>query len=173
MGAAAGRTMTSKIPLARIAFCSLAYVAAYIAGAYGTTWHVSGYGELTYRTRLLQCAAEAALFLLPSVGLLIWASGRCERAALQRLRDLNLLVEYAGALGVGSLIGALCSIPFVVAGIWFPAARNQAFALVFAGAGLMLFLVGGHSRAEGVFRVIEIAAWTTTTGLCAWLLIYR
>jgi hypothetical protein len=96
MGAAANCTMTPNVSMARIALCSVAYFVAYVVGAYGADWHVSGYGDLTYRTKLLQCAAEAALFLLPSVGLLIWACGRCERAALERLRDLNLFVEYAG-----------------------------------------------------------------------------
>jgi len=165
--------MKPKIPLTRIALCALAYFAAYVVGAYGTTWHVSGYEELTYRTRLLQCAAEAALFLLPSVGLLVWAVARRERAALQRLRDLNLLVEYSGALAMGAAIGGLCSIPFIVAGIWFPSAKNQAFALASAGAALMLFDVGSQSRAEPVFRVIEFAAWITATCLAAWLFIYR
>ncbi len=173
MGAAANCTMTPNVSMARIALCSVAYFVAYVVGAYGADWHVSGYGDLTYRTKLLQCAAEAALFLLPSVGLLIWACGRCERAALERLRDLNLFVEYAGALGAGAVIGALASASFVVAGIWFPPARNQAFALAAAGAALMLFIVGAQSRAEAVFRVMEAAAWATTAGLFSWILFYR
>jgi len=151
--------MTAKRTFARIALCALAHLIAYVVGAYGTTWHVTGYDDLTYRTRLLQCAAEAALFLLPSVGLLVWAAGRCERAALERLRNLNLLV--------------VCSIPFLVIGYWFPPAKNQTFALTFAGAGLLLFLVGSQSRSGTLYRLMEAAIWATTTGLCAWILIYR
>jgi hypothetical protein len=165
--------MTAKRTFARIALCALAHLIAYVVGAYGTAWHVTGYDDLTYRTRLLQCAAEAALFLLPSVGLLVWAAGRCERAALERLRNLNLLVECAGALGIGAALGLVCSIPFLVIGYWFPPAKNQTFALTFAGAGLLLFLVGSQSRSGTLYRLMEAAIWATTTGLCAWILIYR
>jgi len=165
--------MPPKVTFTRFAICSGAFAPAYALGAFPTAWHVPGYAEMTLRTKLLQCLAEAALFLLPAVGLLTWAFAKMEPAALRRFRELNLFVEYVCALATGAIIGALCALPFVALGIWFPAARNVAFALAAAGGGGMILRLGIQSRQAIVFRIIECVLWMLCVASAAWLLLYR
>lgn len=165
--------MPPRVTFARFAVCAVAFVAAYVVGAFPLESHMPGYADMTPRTKLLQYTAEAALFLLPAVGLLTWAVGRTEPALLKRFKELNLFVEYVGALGAGAGIGLLCSLPFLAVGIWFAIALNVPFALAAAGAGGMIVRMGVQSRKASVFRVAEGAIWSVGLGLVAWLLLYR
>ncbi len=141
-----------------------AYLIAYILTAYSTTAHLETYPTLQPREKVLHCAAEAIVFVIPVFGVVAWILMRAARRMEQSVQGLKIGVVYGVCCVVGGVIGL--GIGFVFAGLSFAGltmAKNLPLAVACGGAAGLTTMIGRDLHTKAVFRVFE---WALILALC-------
>ena len=150
------------------------YVLIYIAAAYPSVFHLGNHAGQSPLVRILYCAGEAVLLLLPVGVPFAFLLRRVFGWLYSRSKGLKPPVAYLQAIVAGLVVGGLLALPaMLVFGWWLSFARNLPLALSLTGAVACLLSVGRHLRSGAGFRTIEWALVLVLVGGALWLVYLR